>query len=184
MNHYIQQLYTVLVAADEVTYDTISFLESYFNDSVFTPLDTPDDEPVTVPENIQEVREIVSDLFYKLWFEEHTLSDEQVLSLQTTIRDGKKQTGRTEGEPLVFYKKDRNTLENREDLKGFAFDDICEDILENEINVNDIPGKFTFLIDETQPRSRKKDKSIQKGSATAIDDEPTIDSNTEDGNVY
>jgi hypothetical protein len=184
MNHYIQQLYTALVAADEVTYDTISFLESYFNDSVFTTLDPPDDEPVTVPENIQEVREIVSDLFYKLWFSKNTLTDEQVLSLQTTIRDGKKQTGRTESEPLVFYKKDRNTLENREDLKGFAFDDICEDILENEINVNDIPGKFTFSIEEERPRLRKKDKSIQKGAATAIDDEPIIDSNTEDGNVY
>ena len=73
----------------------------------------------TVPENIQEVREIVSDLFYKLWFEEHTLSDEHLLSLQTTIRDGKKQTGRAESEPLVFYKKDRNTLENREDVNGF-----------------------------------------------------------------
>ena len=138
----------------------------------------------TVPENIQEVREIVSDLFYKLWFEEHTLSDEQVLSLQTTIRDGKKQTGRTEGEPLVFYKKDRNTLENREDVNGFFFNKICEDILENEINVNDIPGKFTFLIDETQSRLRKKDKSIRSGTPIAADDEPIIDSNTEDGNVH
>ena len=184
MNHYIQQLYTALVAADEVTYDTISFLESYFNDSVFTPLDPPDDEPVTVPETIQEVREIVSDLFYKLWFEEHTLSDEQVLSLQTTIRDGKKQTGRTEGEPLVFYKKDRNTLENREDLKNQAFNDICEDIFDNEISIHAIPEKFTFLIEEEWPRLRKKDKSIRSGTPIAADDEPIIDSNTEDGNVY
>ena len=99
-----------------------------------------------VPENIQEVREIVSDLFYKLWFEEHTLSDEQVLSLQTTIRDGKKQTGRTEGEPLVFYKKDRNTLENRNDLQGHNFEQICQDIFDNEISTDNIPGKFT--IDE------------------------------------
>jgi len=62
---------------------------------------------------IQETREAVSDIFYKLWFESNTLTDEQLLSLQTTIRDGIKQSGRTEDEPLVFYKKDRNTLENR-----------------------------------------------------------------------
>ena len=143
MNHYIQQLYTALVAADEVTYDTISFLEPYFNDSVVTPLDPldpqyqdsyePEPEPVADYETIQEVREIVSDLFYKLWFVKHTLTDDQVLSLQTTIRDGKKQTGRAESEPLVFYKKDRNTLENREDLQGEEFENICQDIFDNEI---------------------------------------------------
>ena len=52
----------------------------------------------TVPETIQEVREIVSDLFYKLWFEKHTLSDEQVLSLQTTMRGGHPQTAGKEEE--------------------------------------------------------------------------------------
>ena len=135
-------------------------------------------------EDIQEVREIVSDLFYKFWFESNTLTDEQVLSLQTTIRDGKKQTARTENEPLVFYKKDRNTLENREDLKNQAFNDICEDIFDNEISIHDIPEKFTFLIEEEHPRLRKKDKSIRSGTATVADDEPIIDSNTEDGNVY
>ena len=134
-------------------------------------------------ETIQEVREIVSDLFYKLWFESNTLTDEQVLSLQTTIRDGKKQTGRTEFEPLVFYKKDRNTLENREDLKNQAFNDICEDIFDNEISIHDIPEKFTFLIEEEHPR-RKKDTGIQSGTATAAEDEPIIDSNDESSNVY
>ena len=154
MNHYIQQLYTALVAADEVTYDTISFLEPYFNDSVVTPLDPldpqyqdsyePEPEPVADYETIQEVREIVSDLFYKLWFVEHTLTDEQVLSLQTTIRDGKKQTGRAESEPLVFYKKDRNTLENRQDLQGSNFEQICQDIFDNEII--DMGDKFEIKV--------------------------------------
>jgi|TARA_R110000822_G_scaffold151905_1_gene291048 hypothetical protein len=165
MNHYIQQLYTALVAADEVTYDTISFLEPYFNDSVVTPLDPldpqyqdsyePEPEPVADYETIQEVREIVSDLFYKLWFVKHTLTDEQVLSLQTTIRDGKKQTGRAESEPLVFYKKDRNTLENREDLQGEEFENICQDIFDNEIPNNDLPGGISskFTIDEPPEES-------------------------------
>ena len=95
-------------------------------------------------ENIQEVREIVSDLFYKLWFESNTLTDEQVLSLQTTIRDGKKQTGRAESEPLVFYKKDRNTLENRQDLQGDEFESICQDIFDNEII--DMGDKFEIKV--------------------------------------
>ena len=137
----------------------------------------------TPAEDIQEVREIVSDLFYKLWFESNTLTDEQVLSLQTTVRDGKKQTGRTESEPLVFYKKDRNTLENSDDLKNQAFNDICEDIFDNEISIHDIPEKFTFLIEEEHPR-RKKDTGIQSGTATAVEDEPIIDSNDESGNAY
>ena len=104
--------------------------------------------PVVDYETIQEVREIVSDLFYKKWFVEHTLTDEQVLSLQTTIRGGIKQTagkdGRSEGEPLVFYKKDRNTLENRQDLQGDVFESICQDIFDNEIPNDIIPEKFTI----------------------------------------
>ena len=96
-------------------------------------------------ETIQEVREIVSDLFYKLWFVEYTLTDEDVLSLQTTIRDGKKQTGRTESEPLVFYKKDRNTLENRQDLQGDEFELICQDIFVNEIPQGEIPNLFQIF---------------------------------------
>ena len=76
------------------------------------------------------------------------------------------------------------TLENREDLKNQAFNDICEDIFDNEISIHDIPEKFTFLIEEEHPRLRKKDKSIRSGTATVADDEPIIDSNTEDGNVY
>ena len=59
--------------------------------------------------DIKETRERVSDIFYKLWFESNTLTDNEILSMQTTIRDGIKQTGRGENEPLVFYKKDRNT---------------------------------------------------------------------------
>ena len=68
------------------------------------------------------------------------------MSLQTTIRDGKKQIagkgGRAEGEPLVFYKKDRNTLENRNDLQGEEFENICQDIFDNELSNDIIPDKF------------------------------------------
>ena len=111
-------------------------------DSAGVEDDTEEEMPVVDYETIQEVREIVSDLFYKLWFESNTLTDEQVLSLQTTIRDGKKQTGRAESEPLVFYKKDRNTLENREDLQGEEFENICQDIFDNELPNDIILDKF------------------------------------------
>ena len=82
---------------------------------------------------IQETRERVSDIFYKIWFESNTLTDDHILSMQTTIRDGIKQTGRTEDEPLVFYKKDRNTLENRKDLQGDIFEQLCRYIFDNNI---------------------------------------------------
>ena len=87
-------------------------------------------------QDLQETREVVSDIFYKIWFESNTLDDDDILSMQTTIRDGIKQTGRTENEPLVFYKKDRNTLESRKDLQGDTFEQMCQYIFENEITNN------------------------------------------------
>ena len=92
--------------------------------------------------NILETRERVSDIFYKLWFQSNTLSEQEILSIQTTIRDGIKQTGRTEDEPLVFYKKDRNTLESRKDLQGDVFEQICQYILQN--NIIDLDGLFSI----------------------------------------
>ena len=89
---------------------------------------------------IQETRERVSDIFYKIWFESNTLTDDHILSMQTTIRDGIKQTGRTEDEPLVFYKKDRNTLENRKDLQGDIFEQLCRYIFDN--NIINLEGLF------------------------------------------
>ena len=99
--------------------------------------------------SIQETRELVSDIFYKKWFVDYTLTDEELLSLQTTIRDGKKQSGRTEDEPLVFYKKDRNTLENTDDLQGTVFDQLCEYIFVNEIY--DIENNFSIIEEEFPP---------------------------------
>ena len=91
---------------------------------------------------IQETREAVSDIFYKLWFESNTLTGDQILSMQTTIRDGIKQSGRTEDEPLVFYKKDRNTLENRKDIQGDIFEQICQYLFDNDIT--NLEGKFSI----------------------------------------
>ena len=93
-------------------------------------------------EDLQETREKVSDIFYKLWFQSNTLSDSELLSIQTTIRDGIKQTGRGEDEPLVFYKKDRNTLESRKDLQGETFEQICQYVFDN--NITDLNDKFSI----------------------------------------
>ena len=104
-------------------------------------------------EDIQDTREKVSDLFYKIWFQSNTLSDDELLSLQTTIRDGKKQSGRTEEEPLVFYKKDRNTLENRKDIVGDAFEQMCQYIFTQQII--DLENYFQINIDELPPENNQ-----------------------------
>ena len=93
-------------------------------------------------ENVLQTRERVSDIFYKLWFQSNTLSEQDILSMQTTIRDGIKQTGRGEDEPLVFYKKDRNTLESRKDLQGEVFNQICQYIFDN--GIVDLDGLFSI----------------------------------------
>jgi len=95
--------------------------------------------------SIQQTREAVSDIFYKIWFE-YTDDDIDILSMQTTIRDGIKQTGRTEDEPLVFYKKDRNTLENRKDLQGDIFEQMCLYIFDNDIT--ELEDLFSISIPE------------------------------------
>ena len=112
-------------------------------------------------ETIQAVKEIVSDVIYKKWFENNTLSDEQILSMQTTIRDGIRQTGRNEDEPLVFYKKDRNTLENREDLQGENFEQICQNIHENSIV--DIESKFSLVLPDEIDYSNPYDSPLSPG---------------------
>ena len=108
---------------------------------------------------IQETREAVSDIFYKLWFESNTLTDEQLLSLQTTIRDGIKQSGRTEDEPLVFYKKDRNTLENRKDIEGDIFEQLCQYIFDN--NIIELEGKFSIIQVELPAEGTPPQSTIQ-----------------------
>ena len=97
-------------------------------------------------QDIQETRERVSDIFYKVWFQSNSLSEQEILSMQTTIRDGIKQIGRNEDEPLVFFKKDRNTLESRKDLQGDKFEEICQYIFDNQIDYLD--NKFQIVINE------------------------------------
>ena len=116
-------------------------------------------------QDLQETREEVSDIFYKIWFE-YTDDDIDILSMQTTIRDGIKQTGRTEDEPLVFYKKDRNTLENRKDLQGDIFEQMCLYIFDNDIT--ELEDLFSISISE--PVDGKTTYKIQFNHGTALYD--------------
>ncbi len=104
-------------------------------------------------ENVLQTRERVSDIFYKLWFQSNTLSEQDILSMQTTIRDGIKQTGRGEDEPLVFYKKDRNTLESRKDLQGEVFNQICQYIFDN--GIVDLDGLFSIEQENGAPENNQ-----------------------------
>ena len=105
-------------------------------------------------EDIQETRERVSDIFYKVWFQSNTLTEQEILSMQTTIRDGIKQIGRNEDEPLVFFKKDRNTLESRKDLQGDKFEEICQYIFDNQIDV--LLGKFQITTTDALELGEEK----------------------------
>ena len=104
--------------------------------------------------DIKETREIVSDLIYKKWFEKYTLTDEEVLSAQTTIRGGKQIVGRSEDEQLVYFKKDRNALENRFEQKtgGNIKDNELESIFQYvfDNNIIDLESRFS-IIESNEP---------------------------------
>jgi len=94
--------------------------------------DTTASTTFDIDENV--IKETFSDLVYAKWFSEldedyasstffdmtqggqETSIDLNLNTLQTTIRDGQITTGRQENETLVFFKKDRNTPENKKDL--------------------------------------------------------------------
>ena len=97
------------------------------------------------------VRERVADIFYTKFFANNVLTDAQVLAVQTTIRDGFARTGRTDDEQLVFYKKDRNTLESRDDIQGESFNDIVDYIYTNELSTDILENNFTLTITDHYP---------------------------------
>ena len=106
-------------------------------------------------EDISETREVVSDLIYKLWFNSYTLTDEEVLATQTTLRDGVRQIGRSEDEPLVFFKKDRNALESSQ-VGDDQLESIFQYIFDN--NVVDLESRFdiTQTITPTETSQERK----------------------------
>ena len=113
----------ILLGLNEISNEQsqIAFVTTEINQSdpivIQIDYDIEDLEALVVSRS--EVREKVADIFYKKFFENNTLTEEQVLSMQSTIRDGKIKSGRTEDEPLVFYKKDSNTKESKRKTARF-----------------------------------------------------------------
>ena len=109
---------------------------------------TVDFEPIDVVEydlTRLGVRERVADIFYKKFFHDYVLTDAQILAVQTTIRGGK------EDEQLVFYKKDRNTLESRDDIQGESFSDMVDYIYTNGLSTDNLENNFTLTIGDPYP---------------------------------
>ena len=48
-------------------------------------------------------------------------------------------------EKLVFYKKDRNTLESKDDLQGQSFDIIVQYIYDNDLLTSNLENNFTLI---------------------------------------
>ena len=107
-------------------------------------------------EDLKETREVVSDLIYKLWFNSYTLTDEEVLATQTTLRDGIRQIGRSEDEPLVFFKKDRNALESSQ-VDDDQLESIFQYIFDN--NVIDLESRFD-ITQTTTPTETNQERKV------------------------
>tara|TARA_R100000742_G_C4275520_1_gene96046 strand:+ start:32 stop:2140 length:2109 start_codon:yes stop_codon:yes gene_type:complete len=107
-------------------------------------------------EDIKETREVVSDLIYKLWFNSYTLTDEEVLATQTTLRDGIRQIGRSEDEPLVFFKKDRNALESSQ-VDDDQLESIFQYIFDN--NIVDLEPRFD-ITQTTTPTETNQTRKV------------------------
>ena len=68
-------------------------------------------------------------------------------TLQTTIRDGKITTGRNNDEQLVFFKKDRNTPENRKDLNDGKLSLVINNISSSFVD-NGVVDLSEFISDK------------------------------------
>ena len=138
----------ILLGLNEISNEQsqIAFVTTEINQSdpivIQIDYDIEDLEALVVSRS--EVREKVADIFYKKFFENNTLPEEQVLSMQSTIRDGKIKSGRTEDEPLVFYKKDRNTLESKRDIQGHSFRNIVEYVYARNLLLSEEPLENSF----------------------------------------
>ena len=123
-------------------------------------------EPITFEIDDKVIKETFSDLVYTKWFSEldsdyvsnNTFFDMtqggqeipinlELNTLQTTIRDGKITTGRNNDEQLVFFKKDRNTPENRKDLNDGKLSLVINNISSSFVN-NGVVDLSEFISDK------------------------------------
>ena len=123
-------------------------------------------EPITFEIDDKVIKETFSDLVYTKWFSEldsdyvsnNTFFDMtqggqeipinlELNTLQTTIRDGQITTGRNNDEQLVFFKKDRNTPENRKDLNDGKLSLVINNISSSFVN-NGVVDLSEFISDK------------------------------------
>ena len=134
------------------------FSDSFVTDRILVPRYVAPPEDITIGGffvNPNDIREALADKMYDAFFNSAALSGlyiEDIKSLQTTISEGQVATGRiNDSDPLIFYKKDRNTPQNKIDFNSGVIDSIVTDIsgslagiagLRGEVNVSN------FLDDE------------------------------------
>ena len=134
------------------------FSDSFVTDRILVPRYVAPPEDITIGGffvNPNDIREALADKMYDAFFNSAALSGlyiEDIKSLQTTNSEGQVATGRiNDSDPLIFYKKDRNTPQNKIDFNSGVIDSIVTDIsgslegiagLRGEVNVSN------FLDDE------------------------------------
>ena len=153
------------------------FLSGNLNtERIFVPAYIP---PVITEEEILElvideryIREAFADQIYTSFFQNLELPndvDVDFNSLQSTIRDGQIVTGRQEGEQLVFFKKDRNTPENKKDFTEGKLNEIITDISSSvaltpnpqDFNIEEfLVDKFTVVVNEPDETTVVDDPSV------------------------
>ena len=145
--------------------------ERIFAPAFIPPVGTEEDTfELVIDENY--IREAFADEIYNTFFNNLDLPpgvDVDYNSLQSTIREGHVVTGRQEGEQLVFFKKDRNTPENRKDFNEGLIGEIITDISSSvaltpnpqDFNISEfLTDKFTIVIDNPDTSDTVSDPSV------------------------
>ena len=134
------------------------FSNNFVSERIIVPRYVAPPEDITIGQffvNPNDIREALADKMYDAFFNSTALSGlyiEDIKSLQTTIFQGQVATGRTnDSDPLVFYKKDRNTPQNRADFNNGIIDSIVTDISGSLAGIEGLRGQVnvsSFLDDE------------------------------------
>ena len=134
------------------------FSDSFVSERILVPRYIAPPEDIVIGGffvNPNDIREALADKMYDAFFNSTALSGiyiEDIKSLQTTIFQGQVATGRvSDSDPLIFYKKDRNTPQNKIDFNSGVIDSIVMDISGSLTGIEGLRGQLnvsSFLDDE------------------------------------
>ena len=151
----------------------------------------PEPEPIPPTIDPNQVREILADKIYEKFFNSDVIIGgvSDIKSIQTTTWNDETMSygvGReTDNDPLLFFKKDRNTPENKRDFDGDGSDgiqQIVNDLLENRIedgasglqDVSDNVNNWTTITREDGNRESSIDiEGPELGALLNLDGQPT-----------